>query len=456
MQEDMLYHYNDYEWVNIGGMAVADHGGRPYDRMLYRPTIDAGSGGEVQVTFEAEEGERIRQKTFRLTMGSRVLEAQYEVDFDNRWENLTTGTPIALIAAAAIAENGTNEYYYCVENGSTNFYRYDFSRDLWESCSPLPTASAPGVSLVRADNGGRVYIYATPGGGSTSLYRYDVVSDSWQSMSSLPPPPVGFDSGTAGIWTRDNYLWFIQGGTNNLRRYNVATDAWEVVFSAPVTFGEGASLAWSGENFLYTFEGGGSNSFYRYSISEDSWSQLANTPAPVGAGAGLVAFSYDPTGGTIAGAERVRYLYAAAGGGSDSFWRYSVQSDAWESLESLPAELGLPEGNRLALRGHYVYVASGREDQQFWRYFVWTSTLYMKHALTPDLHDLILEGQRYLREEQTGGHYQLWNTHTRTAVGIKYGDTGYSSQFTGTLYRMLEIYFNGVGRESFRYGLLTA
>src|SRR5262245_50784161 len=85
----------------------------------------------------------------------------------------------------------------------------------------------------------------------------------------------------------------------------------------PVPVGTGAAVAAS-DDFIYLVPGGGSDSFYCYSIWEDLWTSLKKAPGPVDSGA---AMTYASASGKV---------YLLVGGYSSAFHRFNVASGNWD------------------------------------------------------------------------------------------------------------------------------
>jgi hypothetical protein len=354
VQEEYLYNYNDYRWVELGGLAVSDYNGRGYDTHLYYPTVDLASGQRVQVTFSASENQRIRSKTFSLSMGSPQLEVQYQVEFDNRWQKIGALTPRTIGLAAGGKGADGSPLYFCMEKGATSFFAYDPYRDLWYSLADAPVACQAGVSMAYAENGGKGYIYLTSA--DSNLYRYAIDRNVWETLASLPSGSFG--PGTGLAWLGDNNLWCLQGGTSNLWRYNLIENTWSLVSTAPFTASVGGGLVNvpADNSKLYAFVGGSSTGFWSYSIRENSWRRLADAPRPVQAGSSYAGFSYNPSGnipGTYAS-----FIFAIFGENENSFWQYLVSQNSWFGLENLPTDPDPPTPTDLAITDNSIDLTS--------------------------------------------------------------------------------------------------
>lgn len=162
-------------------------------------------------------------------------------------------------------------------------------------------------------------------GGVQSLpvyfYRYDPVADRWVTL--LAPGDLAALASDGG-----QLLYATERGSTRFWQYNTATEIWAPLPAAPVAAGNGSALAYLGGNtptpsddVIYALAGNGDNSFYRYDVAAQTWTQLADFSGSgiIGAGASLVWDGGD-------------YLYATSAGGGGGFARYSLSNTSWESL----------------------------------------------------------------------------------------------------------------------------
>jgi parallel beta-helix repeat protein len=230
----------------------------------------------------------------------------------------------------------------------------------------------------------------------TGFYRYLPADDSWVELAS-PPMPDGyaFKTGTALAWDFGDYIYALCGAaTGDSRRwffrYSISTDSWETLANTTAYQGEGNALTWvSIDNCIYATIGGEQRPTYfvRYDPLTNSWSDApADPPAGMGDGASLVW-----TGG--------EYLYALRGEFLESealydFWRYSLTDNAWTGMADVPAlphsggTGGVGDGGSLLYAGFwlpshedYIYSLSGNQahpdgipDNRTYRYTISTNS----------------------------------------------------------------------------------
>ena len=213
-------------------------------------------------------------------------------------------------------DNG--DYLYAMFGAAGNenrrwFYRYSISGNSWTQLENTPL-NGRGHSQGAADASAWVpgsvlgttgdYIYAIAGDHDTvidtAFVRYSISGNTWESVTWNPSWTTA-DDGASLVWTGGIYLYALRGEwdedvpSDNFARFKLTDNTWtdmDGLFPLePGGIGDGASLAWLGDNnYIYAFGGGSVNdtavprddNFYRYSIADDSWVQLADIPFKTG------------------------------------------------------------------------------------------------------------------------------------------------------------------------------
>jgi len=230
----------------------------------------------------------------------------------------------------------------------------------------------------------------------TSFYRYTPSDNSFVELAA-PPKPDGsaFKTGTALAWDFDDYIYALCGAaTDDSRRwfyrYSISSDSWEILANTTVDQGEGNAITYvNTDNCVYATIGGEQRPTYfmRYDPSTNSWSDTpADPPAGMGDGASLVWTGDE-------------YLYALQGEFLESealydFWRYSLTDNSWTAMSDIPAlphsegSGGVGDGGSLLYVGHwlpshtdYIYALSGNQahpdnipDNRTYRYTISTNS----------------------------------------------------------------------------------
>jgi hypothetical protein len=262
----------------------------------------------------------------------------------------------------AIVGTGDNIYVTrCYNSSSTpQFWRYSPETNTWNDMSVqnLPTgAFRNGTALAWDQNDS---IYALLGGAYSDVerrlfYRYTISSDSWEQLTDTPEDQ---GAGDAMTWSGyDNAIWAILGSRdsdhgNALAKYSGGS--WNTFSFHPswTDTDDGASLAWTGGEYLYAIRGEVDESnpnaeFARYNIPTDTWSDLNPVPETQGIGDGG---SLLWIGSWLS--QHENYLYVLGGGEVDedagyNFYRYNTSNATWENLDNLPCPIGYYNGNRL-------------------------------------------------------------------------------------------------------------
>lgn len=321
---------------------------------------------------------------------------------------------------------GTGSHVYAFRGGGTidydrkEFWRYNLSSNNWDTMENAPQNVKNGAMLVW-DNGN--YIYAVFGGaygdidgsGRHYFYRYNISGDNWEVLA--PTSAInsrGQCAGDALAWVLgsvlgvgdDNFIYATIGSKSHtpvgFGRYSIKNDTWEDMTS---TFpwnatDDGASLVWTGGDYLYLLRGEYIESvatydFARFNLQDNTWDTTITTPeslwSPEGTGDGA---SLEWVGGS--------YIYALSGGAYNEvmrklFSRYSISGDTWENLENIPEVIGYFNGDRLAYAGANVGSTGGslycyrvNDSTAFWMYELevvaeWTQTNWSGGATDPDL-----------------------------------------------------------------------
>jgi len=199
----------------------------------------------------------------------------------------------------------------------------------------------------------------------TSFYRYQPANNSWIELTS-PPKPDGyaFKTGTVLAWDFSDYIYALYGAaTDDSRRwfyrYNISNNSWEALANTTSDQGEGDAMTWVGiDNGIYATIGGEQRPTYfvRYDPSSNSWSDAPTDPlAGMGDGASLVW-----TGGN--------FLYALRGEFYEDsplydFWQYSLTENVWTVMADIPADPHSGGGGGVGDGGSLLYVGFWLSNQ---------------------------------------------------------------------------------------------
>ena len=176
----------------------------------------------------------------------------------------------------------------------------------------------------------------------------------------------------------DNYIYATIGGEQRLTyfvSYDPSTDSWsDTPADPPEGMGDGASLVWTGGDFLYALRGEFDETtplydFWRYSLSGNVWTAMADIPA----------YSHDSGIGGVGDGGSLLYvgfwlsnqtdcIYALSGNQAypekpeipdNRTYRYTISLNSWERLADLPFGTGSYVGCRLGYADGHIYVWQG-------------------------------------------------------------------------------------------------
>jgi len=272
---------------------------------------------------------------------------------------------------------GTGDAIYV--GRQTSFYRYDPAGNSWTVLAAPPNpdpgdAFKTGTALAWDFSD---YIYALYGAATGDsrrwFYRYTISGNSWQALANTTADQ---GEGDAITWVSlDNCIYATIGGEQRptyFVRYDPSTNSWNdtAVADPPAGMGDGASLVWTGGNYLYALRGEFDESsplydFWRYSLIDDVWSAMADVPAgPYNGGLGGVG-----DGGSLLYvgfwlSKQTDRIYALSGNQVNEVpdnrtYRYTISVNSWERLADLPFEVGYYVGCRLGYADGHIYAWQG-------------------------------------------------------------------------------------------------
>lgn len=110
-----------------------------------------------------------------------------------------------------------------------------------------------------------------------------------------------------------------------------------------------------GNEMIYAFPGNGSDDFYGYDINSDAWRQLESTPLPQNNGSSITD-----------GHPHSDYLSAIFGENNSTWWYYHIEDDDWDDWnDDLPADLGAGATITRSASNGDLWLAIGGESDRF-------------------------------------------------------------------------------------------
>ncbi len=240
--------------------------------------------------------------------------------------------------------------YYMRSSNTTDFYRYNLSGGTWETLTSTPQNSRGGVVYHSADN----YIYVFRGNSSYDFWKYDISNDSFLGPTDSP---VTLYRGSDMLYYNSNFYILRGYNTPTFYEYDISEATWTQKADAPGNIYYYTRGTAAGQ-YLYFFQGN-STSFYSYDPLENLWTTL--TPAPLSTSEGALAY---PGSGD--------YIYAIRGGGTSTFWRYSISQNEWQDneAEDLPSGIAAGSGSALISVEGDLFLLLGSGTPGFYKYDV--------------------------------------------------------------------------------------
>ncbi len=251
----------------------------------------------------------------------------------------------------------------------------------WAALADVPAglrykSAADGGCLAFGQETGLGCVYALKGNNTTEFYRYDVAGNSWTLRESIPY--AGSSShlkavkkGSSLVTASNGKVYATKGNnTYDFWQFDPGTGHWTEVADAPGSRGnkEGVSLAAVevGETpFVYLLKASGTNEFYRYNTQTDAWATM--TPVTVGNGRPFKSGSsiaYD--GGDTIWCLKGTYNELAA---------YSITGNNWLSKDTIPKvappggkKTKVRDGSQVSCIGRKVYALKGNNTNELWCY----------------------------------------------------------------------------------------
>lgn len=284
----------------------------------------------------------------------------------NTWTTLAD-TPQTNRYVGVVYVPDTDLLYVFRGNNTRDIWAYNPDTGEYLDYAFLPTTPNTGADLVY--NSG--YLYMPRGANQTTMYRYDQILDTWEQLANAPDR---FNYDVKGV-AAGSKLYFFRGTGSSFWEYDPGTDGWTTLASAPLTTSQGAALIYPGSgDYLYATRGANTGTVWRYSISTDTWDpdgDVADLPGThrVYYGSRLL------TDGTNV------YIFTS-GTGPASLLKYTIASDEWTVLSSLPFVPYL--GSDAVYHSGKIYAQAGNYSNDYWEYTLATNTWRRLSSLQPN------------------------------------------------------------------------
>jgi hypothetical protein len=297
------------------------------------------------------------------------------------WWHRKADIPL-LPSSKSVSDGGSitssgNKIYAIKGNNTQDFYCYDIAQGNWQVLCSVPYLE--GSLKKKVKGGGAIVasadrIYLIKGNSTKEFWEFNPTTNNWVSKPSVPSLR-NVRSGSALAYN-DSIIYCLLGSNSRFEfyRYLINEQRWEILASAPgglnnQLFKTGSAISYGGNQKLYVLKGGSrENEFYEYDINNNSWSEKSYLP--------LTHFQVRKTkkvraGGALA-YDGQRFIYAIKGGRSKEFWRYDINNNSWQALETIPRvhkTRSVPEkGASLVVSQGQVWLLKGNKTLEFWQY----------------------------------------------------------------------------------------
>jgi len=377
-------------------------------------TTDIGAGAEVTKTFKAWP------KPYRY--GTFLTKCKAVAFGDNNHANDSlTGTftfssappgwyiKTPMPAGAKPAKDGawidydagTKRIYASRGNKQPDFFAYDPKGDSWGARAPwqpgteakLPQKSSAGC----ADGNG--VVWATKGNSTLGFWKYEAAANAWTQKKDVPLGTTNkkLKGGSGITWAYKGGVgspFLLKGYKNEFYRYDVPGDSWQTLTPAPVgakeKWDKGSWLAYDDvNNKVYAFKAKYME-FYSYNPNGDSWS-AALAPMPAAGPAGSKKAKDGSCGTYFTGGS----IFALKGGNTQELWKYTIASNAWTALETIPrgtAKKKVKAGGSITTAGVMIYAIKGNKSDELWQYSPGS------YLFAPPRHDGVLAGKTVIAQ----------------------------------------------------------
>jgi uncharacterized repeat protein (TIGR01451 family) len=234
-------------------------------------------------------------------------------------------------------------------------------KNTWILFAEAPEGIGGGGDVVFYNNA----LYILRGGGSSDFWKLDIGSMLWTSLANLPDAA---EWGASMAFDGERYIYVTKGSTfgglgtsKEFWRYDTSQDHWEDLPDTPEGVTTIGSICFA-DGFVYLRTGASwpSNAFYRYSIDTQIWETKASGPIVWNTHGTPTVMTYDG----------IRYIYTFQGGHQlippgldelllDAIWRYDTLDNEWLELghdeELERADLIYANGGLYALNEYSIY-----------------------------------------------------------------------------------------------------
>lgn len=244
------------------------------------------------------------------------------------------------------------QYVYAINgdersSGWNQFLKYD--PETGETIY-LPATLSVGVggSMVYIDEA----IYYMPARNTRLLYKFEESSQQWIRMADAPGNL--YRPGSSAMSVIDGELYITAGNNSNLYKYtpNANDGTWQTLSAAPGRILYGATAYDESTRTLYILAGDSSTRFYGYSVDSNTWSTLSSIPLSTNYGTMTISNGK---------------IYAYRGNATTSGFVYDIASNSWSN--GIDAPDVIRHGSRmLKINEQHAFVMTGEDNPEVWQF----------------------------------------------------------------------------------------
>lgn len=273
----------------------------------------------------------------------------------DKWERLPWDAPsnawLWYQGNATTAAYDGSKYIYVIgadEGGFIRFARLD--PDTGETITlPSPYYANVGGSIAYLNG----YLYYMRSGSSQELMRFDLGSKVWTRMADIPV--VAYRPGASALQTVGSSLYVMTGNGTGWYTYtpNAGTGTWTQKANIPSAELNGSAVYDNVNGYIYVIRGNGTNNFFRYSIASNTWSTMASLPTTSTYGSAMVI--------------KNGKIYAAIGNLTTNMYVYDVSGDSWSTGTAAPEKF-LYGSIFLSIDSNRAFAFAGDNSPDMWQF----------------------------------------------------------------------------------------
>lgn len=305
----------------------------------------------------------------------------------------------AVKSGGSLVAGAQNKIYAFKGNNTREFYSYDIEQDVWSALESIPDDP---INRKRVNKGAALaynsdtmpnFVYAVKGNKTLEFWAYDVNAGRWFRKREIPSGnhsvKIKGGTGISYLLNRtEQFVYLLKGsGTFEFYAYHCQGDSWiKNLEPAPSgrhlkPYKDGSCMTTDGNNLLYVLKGGGTNNeFYSYNILSNIWTTLESIPAY---SARTIKKTKVKDGASIC-YNGDSLIYAVKGGNNQEFWRYNINRNRWQELDTLPKSASgkkIGSGAGMVFTNSLVYLLKGNKTLEMWMYRTPVTSYYKSQML---------------------------------------------------------------------------